>query len=262
MSAKNVTVLTGAGISAESGIPTFRGPDGYWTVGAREYHPQEMATYAMFRQHPDEVWMWYLYRLGVCKNASPNDGHYALVEMESYLQDRFRLITQNVDGLHLVAGNSIQRTYQIHGNVFYMRCVNECQSSTYPLPLEILPREKNQPLSREDKDRLGCPDCQGQTRPHVLWFDEMYNEHYFRFDSAMNVANETDLLIIAGTSGATTLPNHVATTVLKLGKPIIDINIEMNPFSDMAIQSNDGKFINDTCSKGLCDLVEHIKKDF
>ncbi|NNE36864.1 MAG: RNA polymerase subunit sigma, partial [Gammaproteobacteria bacterium] len=86
MSVKNVTFLTGAGISAESGIPTFRGPEGYWSVGSREYQPQEMATYAMFCQHPDEVWKWYLYRLGVCQDASPNDGHKALVELETYLQ--------------------------------------------------------------------------------------------------------------------------------------------------------------------------------
>ena len=81
--------MTGAGISAESGIPTFRGPEGYWTFGSREYHPQEMATFNMFSRHPEEVWRWYLYRLGVCSNAEPNDGHYALVDMEELLEDRF-----------------------------------------------------------------------------------------------------------------------------------------------------------------------------
>ena len=117
-----VTVLTGAGISAESGIPTFRGPEGYWTVGSAEYHPQEMATVRMFEQAPDDVWAWYLYRLGVCRRAQPNAGHLALVEMEALLGDRFTLITQNVDGLHLQAGNSPQRTFQIHGNISFMRC--------------------------------------------------------------------------------------------------------------------------------------------
>jgi len=258
----NVTVLTGAGISAESGIPTFRGPEGYWTVGSREYHPQEMATYAMFCHHPDEVWMWYLYRLGVCKNAKPNAGHYILVEMEKDLQDRFRLITQNVDGLHLLAGNSLERTYQIHGNVFYMRCADDCQISIYPLPLDILPRDKKQALSQLDKDKLTCPDCHGRTRPHVLWFDEMYNEHYFNFDSAMKCASKTDLLIIAGTSGATTLPNHVANTVLDLGKPIIDINIEENPFSEMARQSVGGRFIQTSSSQGLQEIHDYLKEHY
>ena len=74
-----ITVLTGAGISAESGIPTFRGPEGYWTVGSKVYQPQEMATFHMFSQQPDEVWKWYLYRMGICNQAQPNPGHMALV---------------------------------------------------------------------------------------------------------------------------------------------------------------------------------------
>ena len=99
-------VVTGAGVSAESGIPTFRGQDGYWTVGSRVYHPQELATHAAFRRMPEEVWRWYLYRLGVCRAAEPNPAHVALVELERALGDRFRLVTQNVDGLHLRAGSS------------------------------------------------------------------------------------------------------------------------------------------------------------
>ncbi|MCA9686135.1 MAG: RNA polymerase subunit sigma, partial [Myxococcales bacterium] len=96
---KKVVVLTGAGISAESGIPTFRGPEGYWTVGAREYHPQELATLQAFNRMPREVWHWYLYRRGICRAAEPNPAHFALVELERALGDRFTLITQNVDGL-------------------------------------------------------------------------------------------------------------------------------------------------------------------
>jgi len=80
-----VTVLTGAGISAESDIPTFRGPEGYWTVGSKEYRPEEMATQAMFARAPWEVWAWYLYRRTVCRNAKPNDGHRGVAEMESLL---------------------------------------------------------------------------------------------------------------------------------------------------------------------------------
>ena len=102
----NITVLTGAGISAESGIPTFRGRDGYWTIGSKEYHPQEMATFHMFTRRPLDVWAWYLYRKTVCAEAVPNAGHRALVELETLFLDRFCLITQNVDGLHLRAGNT------------------------------------------------------------------------------------------------------------------------------------------------------------
>ena len=255
---KQIIVLTGAGISAESGIPTFRGPEGYWTVGAKEYHPQEMATYAMFNQQADEVWKWYLYRLSVCRNAEPNAGHLALVEMEGLLEDRFTLITQNVDGLHLRAGNSPERTFQIHGNVSFMRCVNECQQRLYPLPLALFPREKDQILSVEDKQYLSCPDCGVGTRPHALWFDESYDEHYYKFESAMAVAEKTDVLIIAGTSGATTLPNHIANLVYQNEGTIIDINIEENPFTELALNSNNGEFLNMSCSEGLAKILESI----
>ncbi|MCH8845522.1 MAG: RNA polymerase subunit sigma [Proteobacteria bacterium] len=256
---KHITVLTGAGISAESGIPTFRGTEGYWTIGSKEYHPQEMATYAMFTERPDEVWKWYLYRLSVCGNAKPNQGHLALVEMERRLQDRFTLITQNVDNLHIRAGNSPERTYQIHGNVFFMRCVNECKESIYPLPMEILPRDKDQHLSSDDKKILSCPDCGAGTRPHVLWFDEIYDEHYFKFESAMAVAAKTDVLIIAGTSGATTLPNHIANIVYHNGGMIIDINIEQTPFTELAVNSVNGDFLNMTCSEGLAKILMIMK---
>ncbi|MBI1732185.1 MAG: hypothetical protein HYR49_05375 [Gammaproteobacteria bacterium] len=81
-----VTVLTGAGMSAESGIPTFRGPEGYWTIGSAVYTPQEVATYAMFARHPEEVWSWYLYRFTVCLDAAPNAGHEALGALRKRMQ--------------------------------------------------------------------------------------------------------------------------------------------------------------------------------
>ena len=109
--------LTGAGISAESGIPTFRGPEGFWRVGSRNYHPQEMATARAFSSMPDEVWRWYLHRRGVCRAAAPNAAHQALVQLDERLGERFRLVTQNVDGLHLRAGGDPARIYQIHGNI-------------------------------------------------------------------------------------------------------------------------------------------------
>ncbi|MEM9195817.1 MAG: Sir2 family NAD-dependent protein deacetylase, partial [Myxococcota bacterium] len=116
-----VVFLTGAGISAESGIPTFRGEEGYWRVGSQNYHPQEMATRAAFRAMPDEVWAWYLYRRSVCRAADPNAAHRAVADLDSALGDGFLLVTQNVDGLHLRAGSPLERTYQIHGNIDYMR---------------------------------------------------------------------------------------------------------------------------------------------
>lgn len=254
-----ITVLTGAGISAESGIPTFRGPEGYWTVGSREYHPQEMATYEMFVQNPDEVWKWYLYRMGVCQRARPNAGHQAIAELERLFEDRFTLITQNVDGLHLRAGNSLERTYQIHGNVFFMRCFRECSDQFYPIAKGVLPKSKGEKLTDEDRRLLRCPQCGAASRPHILWFDETYNEVHYRYDSSLKAASETALLLIVGTSGATHLPNQVAWTAARQKAMIIDVNIEENPFSALAIQSN-GRFIRSASGAALPEIAQVMKK--
>ena len=241
--ARQITILTGAGVSAESGIPTFRGPEGYWTVGAREYHPQEMATYDMFSRNPHEVWKWYLHRMGVCRNAQPNPGHLALADMENMLQDRFTLITQNVDGLHLRAGNSLKRTYQIHGNIFSMRYAKECSDDVSPLPKTVEAKTGEEPLTQEDKKSLQCPRCKGPSRPHVLWFDESYNERHYHFYSSLQAAQKTDLLLIVGTSGSTNLPHQIAVCVSDGGGVLIDVNIEENPFSQLAQANGKGFFI-------------------
>ena len=254
-----LTILTGAGISAESNIPTFRGPEGYWTIGSNEYQPQEMATYRMFRQKSEEVWKWYLYRIGVCTKAQPNPGHHALVEMETLFKDRFTLITQNVDNLHLRAGNSLLKTFQIHGNVFFMRCADECNREVLQIPKNLTGRGKNDTLTEVDRQLLKCPYCGSLARPHVLWFDEMYNEHYYRYYSALKVAGETDLLLVVGTSGATSLPNQVVWEVKHRNGIIIDINIEKNPFSIIALNSRQGFFIKRPSSEALPEIVERLK---
>ncbi|MBI4617239.1 MAG: RNA polymerase subunit sigma, partial [Planctomycetes bacterium] len=201
-----IAVLTGAGVSAESGIPTFRGKEGYWTVGAQVYQPQEMATRAMFERRPEDVWAWYLYRRGVCRAANPNAGHHAIVRLERGIGDRFRLLTQNVDGLHLAAGSSPERTYQVHGNISFRRCASECGAAILPVPEEIPAKAKGDALTSAERDLLRCPACGGWSRPHVLWFDESYDEERYRYESALAAAREADLLLVAGTRGATTLP--------------------------------------------------------
>ena len=257
----NITVLTGAGLSAESGIPTFRGPEGYWTVGSTVYQPQEMATFAMFSRIPDEVWKWYLYRMGVCRNAEPNAGHYALVDMEHHLADRFTLITQNVDGLHLRAGNSLERTLQIHGNVHYMRCSLECSGTVYPIPPEVEPKGKEDALSATDRRHLRCPRCGARTRPHVLLFDESYNEQHYHFYSALTAARKTDLLIVVGTAGATNLPNQVGREVFRQGGAIVDVNIETNPFAELAQQSERGSFYRAPSASALPAIAAVLFND-
>src|SRR5512138_538410 len=200
----SVVVLTGAGISAESGIPTFRGAEGYWVVGSRNYMPQEMATYEMFCRAPDEVWRWYLYRFGVCKHAQPNDGHRALVALDHALGDRFHLVTQNIDGLHLRAGATPERTSCIHGDAAFVRCAGTC-AGKLPLP-DMGVRDAATPFTPADRDKLSCPRCRGWLRPHVLWFDEYYDEENYRMQTALRAVAGAELLLVVGTSGATNLP--------------------------------------------------------
>jgi NAD-dependent deacetylase len=256
-----ITVLTGAGISAESGIPTFRGPEGYWTVGSKVYQPQEMATFSMFSQQPDEVWKWYLYRMGICRQAAPNPGHLALVAMEKRFGDRFTLITQNVDGLHLRAGNTPAHTYQIHGNVDYMRCARECSEAVYPIPEAVKAKSKEESLTETDRQHLRCPLCGERSRPHILLFDESYNEHHYHFHSSLKAARETALLIVVGTAGATNLPNQVAREVYLHNGVIIDINIETNPFAQLAENSTRGFFIREPSASALPALFAALTAD-
>lgn len=254
-----ITVLTGAGISAESGIPTFRGPEGYWTVGSRVFQPQEMATLDMFQRKPREVWQWYLYRMGVCHRAKPNPGHMAIVQMDNLFADRFTLITQNVDNLHLRAGHRRQNTLEIHGNVFYLRCSQDCSPKVVPIPKKICSKEKDDRITQAEWHLLHCPACGALLRPHVLWFDETYNERYYRAESAMEAACNTDLLIVAGTSGATNLPNQVVLEVYRHGGMIIDINIEANPFGRLADSYRFGKALRQPSSQALPWVAEQLK---
>jgi NAD-dependent deacetylase len=189
-SSGRVVALTGAGISAESGIPTFRGKEGYWVVGSRNYLPQEMATKEMFDQRPEEVWRWYLYRFGVCRMAQPNAGHAALVTLEARLGDRFTLVTQNIDGLHRRAGS--RRVFTIHGDAAWVRCAAECGLGRIDQP-DLGERVKAAPLSAADRAALTCPRCGGWLRPHVLWFDECYDEENYSMDSALRAAGAADL---------------------------------------------------------------------
>lgn len=253
-----ITVLTGAGISAESGIPTFRGPEGYWTSGSRVYTPMQLATRAMFSRDPVTVWQWYLQRLVACSAARPNAGHRALVEMERFLGERFTLITQNIDNLHLRAGNTQERTLQIHGNVTLTRCSRACSRELEPLPAGLSGRGPGPPLGEDELNRLRCRRCGAWLRPHVLWFDEYYDEEWFRAETALRVAGESDLLIVAGTSGATTLPNHICAIHLERGRPLIDINLEQSPFSRLAADSPGGQFIRQSCSDALTGLWQSL----
>jgi NAD-dependent deacetylase len=251
-----VVVLTGAGISAESGIPTFRGREGYWVVGSRNYVPTQMATHEMFESSPEEVWRWYLYRFGACRLAEPNAGHRAIAELERALGGRFTLVTQNIDGLHRRAGSSPERTYCIHGDAAWVRCARECGAGKLPLPDFPAVRSKDVPFSHEERQKLTCPRCQGWLRPHVLWFDEYYDEENYRMDSALRAASQASLLLVVGTSGATNLPMQIGQIARRRDIAMVDVNPEHNPFAELAEQSSRGFFAKGTACQRLPEIVK------
>jgi NAD-dependent deacetylase len=242
-----VVVLTGAGVSAESGVPTFRGPEGYWRSGSRHYRPTELATRAAFETMPDEVWAWYLHRRAVCRAARPNAAHLALADLERALGDRFLLVTQNVDGLHLRAGNGAARTYEIHGNLDLMRCARPCSRDLLPVPDGV-----------DGPARLRCLRCGGRARPHVLWFDESYDEAWFRCDSSLRAAGEAALLLVIGTSGATALPSRMCALAAVRGAPMLVVDPEPTPFSALAAESGAGLFLRGTACAVVPGLAARI----
>lgn len=213
-SSSNIMVLTGAGMSSESGLPTFRGKDGYWVADGKNYHPMELATLRAFKEMPKTVWEWYFHRANVYRNAIPNPGHLALVDLEKYCetnQKQFILVTQNVDNLHQKAGSNSDNILEIHGNLLHMRCSVECKPCIYRLPERVA----EIPL---------CPACNNLSRPHVLWFDETYNEAFYYFQTVIQKAQEMDCLFIIGTTLQTTLPANVFRIAYQRSIPITEIN--------------------------------------
>lgn len=252
-----IVFLTGAGISAESGIPTFRGKDGFWTVGSAVYRPEEVATAAFFEKSPADQWPWYLWRRAACRAARPNAAHEALVRLEDKLGDGFMLITQNVDGLHRAAGQSAGRTIEIHGNIHRMRCARPCTPATTAMPDAFLEWTRERALSPADLEALHCRSCGAWMRPHVLWFDECYNEEWFCADSALSFARSAGVLVVVGTMGATNLPQQIGQIAVARGTPVIDINPEPNVFRRFA-DATGGVSIDGTATAEVPPLVERI----
>lgn len=257
-----LVALTGAGISAESGIPTFRGPEGYWTIGSKVYRPMELATRAAFLRMPEDVWSWYLHRRGVCRRAAPNPAHRALVELERAFPDRFLLVTQNVDGLHLRAGHDRTRTYEIHGNLDFLRSAERESGPVSPIPDDIdLDFAKDRRVTEEELARLRCPVTGERGRPHVLWFDESYDEENFRFESSLRAAEEADLLLIVGTSAATNLPIQVARTAGARGAVFVAVNPEPSLFTSQAERLERGVHLESTAGAAVPAIVRHLLGD-
>lgn len=249
-------VLSGAGISAESGIPTFRGEEGYWRVGSENYHPQEMATNAMFRRMPKEVWRWYLYRRALCRMASPNPGHLALVQLAAVVD--LNVVTQNVDGLHLRAGQAAHQTFEIHGNIDYFRDGENPRANKWPIPSYFDDWTRERELTEQEMDRLRCPDTGTLGRPHVLWFDECYDEETYRFDTALGLAERCGTLLTIGTTGQTNLPVQMVRSVIAKGGHFVDINIAENDFGQLAERLPTGRALKGKAGEWLPKLVAEL----
>ncbi len=207
--ASSVAVLTGAGISAESGIPTFRGAGGLW----RQFRAEELATPQAFARDPRLAWEWYDWRRGLIAQAEPNPAHRALAELERRVP-RFTLITQNVDGLHDRAGS--RNLLKVHGDIWELRCVacgRQRRDDRVPLP-ELPPR---------------C-ECGGIERPGVVWFGEPLPSEVW--DRAERAARQAQVFVIAGTSAVVYPAAGLAPLARRAGAKLIEVNLEETPFSE------------------------------
>lgn len=222
--AKKVAVITGAGVSAESGIPTFRGAGGYW----RNYKAEELATPQAFAKNPSLVWEWYNMRREVCYNAKPNPAHNVIVKMESYYPEFF-LITQNVDGLHKRAGN--KKLVQIHGDIFTVRCTScEYIGENWDVPLKEIPPK--------------CSTCGSLLRPHIVWFGETYFPGVL--EACYEYLSDCDLLFIIGTSGAVATPVYLAGYGIQNGAFSVEVNLDKTSLSSIvnySFQEKAGEFL-------------------
>jgi NAD-dependent deacetylase len=213
--AKRIVVLTGAGISAESSVPTFRDPQiGLWS----QYRPEELATPQAFQRNPALVWEWYEWRRGMLANASPNLGHDSLVIMETRVPN-FVLITQNIDGLHQQAGS--EKVIELHGNIFRNKCfVEGTIIDTYQKSNDVPPR---------------CPNCGAYIRPDVVWFGESLSQADIQsaWDSAMNC----DVFFSIGTSSLVQPAASLPSIALDAGATVLEINITETPLTPYASHS-------------------------
>jgi NAD-dependent deacetylase len=210
--ASSVTALTGAGISAESGIPTFRGPGGIW----RTYRAEDLATPRAFARNPNLVWEWYDWRRSVVAKAEPNARRRALAEMEAELDRRgarFALVTQNVDGLHDRAGST--NVFRVHGDLWTLRCT-QC--------------------GREWRDlRPSLPElppiceCGAMARPGVVWFGEGLPERVWA--DAVDAVSGADLVFVIGTSSVVYPAAGLAELAKSAGARVVEINIADTPVS-------------------------------
>ena len=222
--ARNVVVLTGAGISAESGVPTFRGEEGLW----KSFRPEDLATPESFRRDPRLVWEWYAWRRERVGRCVPNQGHLALARWA--LAGRATIVTQNVDGLHEAAARSEAGDrdptralpLELHGALFRDRCTRcvrrfPASASVDASSLETLPR---------------CPECGALARPDVVWFGELLDAT--ALGRAFDEAGGADVCLVVGTSALVHPAASIPLITLKRGGLVVEVNPDLTPISAYA----------------------------
>ncbi|HHL40376.1 MAG TPA: NAD-dependent deacylase [Deltaproteobacteria bacterium] len=225
--ARAPAALCGAGLSAESGVPTFRGAGGLWN----NYRAEELATPQAFERDPLLVWRWYDWRRSVVAGAAPNDGHHALKALED--SKGLVIITQNVDGLQEEAGS--RDAIELHGSIWRLRCTGcGLEERNRDVPLELPPRCR----------------CGALFRPAVVWFGEALDADVLR--RAEQAVERTDLLFVIGTSGVVQPAASLAWSAKGRGAFVVEINIEQTPVSPMADAVLRGK-----AAQRLAELIRH-----
>ncbi|WP_448382292.1 SIR2 family NAD-dependent protein deacylase [Desulfosoma sp.] len=206
--ARRIVVLTGAGISAESGVPTFRGAGGLW----REYRATDLATPEAFARNPRLVWEFYNYRREVLASVKPNVAHKALVTLENRTPD-FVLLTQNIDGLHQAAGS--RAVVELHGNIWWVRCP-QCgrRSEDRRVPIPYPPH---------------CDACGAMVRPDVVWFGESLDAHVLQ--TAYAKLGQCDVMVVIGTSGVVQPAASMGLYAQEHGAFVVEVNLEPTPYS-------------------------------
>ena len=248
MHGRHVLVFTGAGVSAESGIPTFRGKDGYW----RNLDPAKLATPEAFARDPKLVWEWYRERRQRIRNAQPNPAHKAIAKLAQHTQE-FLLVTQNVDDLHARAGASKEKMVQIHGDIFVTRCLR-CHfqfhdtgrggSPEPPVPRVIYPHSGRlrsiAPTSvqheQEQKDIPKCSKCSALMRPGVVWFGEQLPWGELRRVENYLEDGPCDFVIVAGTTATFGYIVDWALRAIASDGELVEVNPEETPLSQFATQ--------------------------
>jgi NAD-dependent deacetylase len=201
--ARRVVVLTGAGISAESGVPTFRDPGGLW----QKFKPEELANVEAFLRNPELVQGWYRHRRAIVRDVHPNPGHDALARLQEMVPE-FTLVTQNVDNLHQRAGS--RDVIELHGNIMRSYCI-DCRKET---SLE----------GTSDKEAIRCESCGGLIRPDVVWFGEMLPVE--NFERADRESRRADVFLSIGTSGLVYPAAGLPLAAAEAGAYVVEINIE------------------------------------